>query len=64
MTDWPTICRDLRKIFGSLTQVARLLEYKNPEYLTKLERGEISDPRYSLGVALLEMHNKFCKGAV
>ena len=29
---------------------------KNPDYLTKLERGEISDPRYSLGEGLIELY--------
>ena len=56
--DWQRICLDLRAVFGSLRQVGRLLHYHNPDYLTKLERGEISDPRYSLGDGLIELYRK------
>lgn len=59
MMDWMRICSDLRTLFGSLNQVARLLHYENPEYLGKLQRGEISDPRYSLGVRLVELYEKY-----
>ena len=58
MIDWQRICLDLRAVFGSLRQVGRLLHHHNPDYLTKLERGEISDPRYSLGEGLIELYRK------
>ena len=56
MIDWQRICLGLRKTFGTLRKVSRLLDHKNPDYLTKLERGEISDPRYSLGEGLIELY--------
>lgn len=58
MIDWQRICLDLRGVFGSLRQVGRLLHHHNPDYLTKLERGEISDPRYSLGEGLIELYKR------
>ena len=58
MTDWQRICSDLRRTFGTLRKVSRTLHHKNPDYLTKLERGEISDPRYSLGEGLIELYRK------
>ena len=54
--DWQRICLDLRGIFGSLRQVGRLIHHHNPDYLTKLERGEIADPRFSLGSSLIELY--------
>ena len=56
MTDWQRICSDLRRTFGTLRKVSRTLHHRNPDYLTKLERGEISDPRYSLGEGLIELY--------
>ena len=58
MTDWQRICSDLRRTFGTLRKVSRTLHHRNPDYLTKLERGEISDPRYSLGDGLIELYRK------
>ena len=56
MTDWQRICSDLRRTFGTLRKVSRTLHHRNPDYLTKLERGEISDPRYNLGEGLIELY--------
>ena len=56
MIDWQRICLDLRGIFGSLRQVGRLIHHHNPDYLTKLERGEIAYPRFSLGSSLIELY--------
>ena len=56
MTDWQRICSVLRRTFGTLRKVSRTLHHRNPDYLTKLERGEISDPRYSLGEGLIELY--------
>ncbi len=56
VTDWQRICSDLRRTFGTLRKVSRTLHHRNPDYLTKLERGEISDPRYSLGEGLIELY--------
>lgn len=58
MIDWQRVCFDLRRVFWSMSQVGRVLEYKNPEYLTKLERGEVSDPRFSLGYNLIHIYKE------
>ena len=56
MIDWQRMCMDLRGVFGSLRHVGRLIHYHNPDYLTKLERGHVSDPRFSLGQGLIELY--------
>jgi hypothetical protein len=58
MTDFQTIVLDLRKHFGSARQVARKMDYKNPDYLGRIARGEIADPPWSVGDALIRLHGK------
>lgn len=58
MPDFQRIIIDMIRIFGSVRQIGRLLNYRNPDYLTKLSRGEIADPRYSLGCALIDLYKK------
>lgn len=61
MTDWQRITFDLRALFGSCRAIARRLHYKNPDYLTKLSRGEISDPPYSVGAGLIDLYRRYIK---
>ena len=56
MIDWSRICLDLRRICGSMRGVARLVKEQRGDYLSKLMRGEIEEPRYSLGQALIEAY--------
>ena len=58
MIDWSRICLDLRALLGSCRQIARLVNSGDPDYIGKLCRGEVSDPRYSLGVSLVELYRK------
>ncbi len=58
MNDWQRILLDLRKVFGSCRNIARNLQYRNPDYLTKLSRGEISDPPYSIGSGLIDLYRR------
>ena len=58
MPDFQKIVLDLVLVFGSVRQIGRLLNYHNPDYLTKLTRGEVDDPRYSLGSSLIDLYQK------
>ncbi len=60
MVDWQKMILDLRLVVGSCRQIARLMKYKNPDYIGRLSRGEITDPPHSVGAALIKLHNKFC----
>jgi hypothetical protein len=62
--DFAAIVRDLRSHFGSVNQLARKLQYGNPDYLRHLERGEITDPRYSVGDRLIELYRKLISESV
>lgn len=56
MIDWQRVCFGLRGQYGSLRRVSRKIGYRNPDYLTKLERGEVSDPRFSVGLSLIDIY--------
>ena len=56
MIDWQRVCFGLRRKYGSLRGVCRRIGYRNPDYLTKLERGEVSDPRFSVGLSLIDIY--------
>lgn len=58
MIDWPYITLALRRHFGSCRQIARIMHYRNPDYIGKLMRGEIDDPPYSVGESLIELYLK------
>lgn len=64
MPDWAKILLDLKTIFGSVRQVARLIHYRNPDYLTKMTRCEVEEPKYSVGVALIELYQKHVREEV
>lgn len=56
MIDWQRVCFDLRRVFGTMRKLGRSFGYRNPDYLTKLERGEVSDPRFSVGLSLIDIY--------
>lgn len=58
MIDFARIVSDLRGHFGTVAQVARKMGYGNPDMLRHLERGEITDPRFSVGAALCDLYRK------
>ena len=64
MPDWAKILLDLRAIFGSVRQIGRLINHHNMDYLTKMTRGEVIEPRYSTGVALIELYQKHVREEV
>ena len=58
MPDWAKILLDLRGVLGSVRQIERLIHHHNIDYLAKMIRGEVKEPRYSIGVALIELYQK------
>ena len=56
MIDWQRVCFGLRRQYGSLRCVSRKIGYRNPDYLARLERGEVSDPRFSVGLSLIDIY--------
>lgn len=56
MIDWARLLLDLRRVSGSMRGVARMVKEQRGDYLSKIMRGEIEEPRYSLGKALVEAY--------
>lgn len=58
MIDWMRLCADLRQVFGTMTQVSRLIHRNDPDNITRLERGTVADPRHALGVLLIDLYRQ------
>lgn len=55
--DWPRIILDLRGKGLSRPHIARRIGVA-PTTLSSYQSGQTKEPPYSVGVALLELHNK------
>ena len=53
--DWQRLALDLRMVGHSLTTAAKQVG-AHPDYLRQLARGEIREPKFTQGVALLNLH--------
>jgi hypothetical protein len=58
LIDWPAVINELRLIFGSYRNIARLVHSRHPDGMAKLARGEVMEPFYSVGAALVELYAK------
>ena len=58
MIDWSKVTNNLRRRM-SLAKVARQIG-ADPKTLQRLARGEINEPRFSVGVLLLGVHKDVC----
>ena len=57
--DWQRLALDLRMVGHSLTTAAKQVG-AHPDYLRQLARGEIREPKFTKGVALLNLHADKC----
>lgn len=57
--DWQRLALDLRMARYPLTQAAKEVG-AHPDYLRQLARGEIQEPKFTQGVALLNLHADKC----
>ncbi len=58
--DWPKILRELRRDYKNLWQVAIEVGAKG-DSLTKIERGEVVQPKWLAGQKLIELHGVHSK---
>lgn len=59
MIDWQKVVLDIRRHHSCRT-IDKLIGV-HLDYTAKLARAEISEPRYSDGVKLLDLHRKLCQ---
>ena len=55
MIDWQRVALNLRTNYGPLTRVAKDVG-AGDEHLQKLARGEVREPKFSIGLKLLDLH--------
>jgi hypothetical protein len=56
--DWQQLALNLR-VSGSLTALSEK-EGWNKQYINEIARAEIKEPRFSVGVRLLDLHLDIC----
>jgi hypothetical protein len=61
MIDWSKITNEIRASGISMTAVAREVN-SDWQHMNRLARGEVHQPKYSVGVQLLEIHAKVKNG--
>lgn len=72
MVDWSLILNQLRAKYVHNQPVKsdgtrrgmRAISYvvgSDPDTLNKIARGDVQEPKYSVGVKILELHQRICK---
>ena len=57
--DWQSVCANLRRNYKPLSQVAKEVG-SDWRHLNRLARGEVKQPKFSVGVRLLDLHLDHC----
>ena len=52
--DWQRVCLDLRTHYGSLAAIARQVG-SDERHINRLARGEVNEPRFSVGLLLADL---------
>jgi hypothetical protein len=58
--DWQLITLNLRTNYKNLTALGKEIG-SDWAHLNRLARGEIYEPKHSVGEKLLKLHDKYCK---
>jgi len=56
MIDWPMIILRIRSKEGNLETLARSIN-SCPVHLRRISRNEVKEPKFSIGVKLLDLHS-------
>ena len=59
MNDWQKICLEIRSNYKSLHTVGREIG-SDERHLNRLARGEVKEPKHSVGEKLLKLHETYC----
>lgn len=57
--DWQHVCLQLRRNYKSLHAIAREIDSCG-RHLTRLARGEVQQPRFDVGMKLVELYGEHC----
>ena len=58
--NWSTICLQLRRDYKGLSAIGKEVN-SDWQHLNRLARGDVEQPKYLVGVKLLELHHDHCK---
>lgn len=62
MIDWQRVCLDLRQTGTPLSKVAQAVG-SSERHLNRLARDEVQQPRFDVGMRLLDLHYDKCPEA-
>lgn len=57
--DWQKVCLNLRRSYRPLSRVAKEVG-SDWRHLNRLARGEVMQPKFNVGVRLLDLHLDHC----
>lgn len=58
--DWQSVCNNLRRDYKNLTKVAKEVG-TDWQHLNRIARGETKQPRFDVGMRLLDLHYDHCE---
>jgi len=61
MINWQTITNNLRHDYKNLSGIGKDIG-SDWAHLNRLARGEVKEPKFSVGIRLLDLHYDHCKG--
>jgi len=60
MIDWKMVALNIRQSGVSLSRAADLIGC-DEQTINRLSRGDTKEPKFSIGVKILDLHFDFCK---
>ena len=57
--NWQKVCLNIRGRYKNLSDVAKEVG-SDWQHLNRLARGEVKEPKFSVGVKLLDIHYDYC----
>ena len=61
MIDWMMVTNNLRRNYKNLTAISREIGGTDWAHLNRLARGEVKEPKFGVGMKLLDLHYDHCK---
>ena len=60
MINWSLVCVNLRHDYKPLARIAVEIG-AGENHLNRLARGDVKEPKFSIGVKLLDLHYDYCR---
>ena len=58
--NWQQITLDLRRDYKALSTIGKEIG-SDWQHMNRLARCEVKEPKYSIGIKLIELHKRYCE---